>query len=1156
MADGANVPSAVTLDDKYLRHDGRIFLNGMQALVRLIFEQQRRDREAGIVTGGYVSGYRGSPLGGFDLELGRMKSLLEAVDVHFQPGVNEDLAATALWGTQQIALGDKRPRVDGVFGLWYGKGPGVDRTGDVFKHANLAGTHPRGGVLAIAGDDHTCKSSTTAHQTEYAFVDAMIPVLAPSNLAEVIDYGLAGIALSRHAGTWAALKLVAEIADSSGTISALPGFAGFTAPPPPADVHIRWPDTAQEQEARLHLVKLPAVRAFARANRLDRVVERPDGGRFGIVTAGKAYGDLLEAFALLGLDDARRAELGIAIYKIALVWPLEPDGLREFAAGLDEILVVEEKRPLIEDQVKSILYDGAAPRPRVMGKRDPDGATLLKSHDELSPAEVAAALGRRLVALTGDAAIETRLVTLQGANTPEAAPSKRTPYFCSGCPHNTSTVVPDGSVAHAGIGCHYMATWMDRATETFTHMGGEGANWIGQAPFVGTPHVFQNLGDGTYFHSGLLALRAAVASGVNVTYKILFNDAVAMTGGQHHDGPLTPAMIAAQVRAEGVERIALVAEDIDRHDSGRFPAGVSFHDRAELDGVQRELRELPGVTVIIYDQACAAEKRRRRKRGLLRDPQRRVVINEAVCEGCGDCAVQSNCLSVVPVDTAFGRKRQIDQSSCNKDYSCLKGFCPSMVTVEGANLRAPHPKGGDMPDVAVLPDPALAPLPWSGLALGVGGTGIVTLAALLAMAAHVEGKAASVLDQTGLAQKGGAVTSHIRIGAGPGAAVRVPARGADLVLGCDAVVAAGADARLRMRLGHTMALVNTDVGSIAEFTHDAEARLPLTRLLDLIADACGGDRVQAVEATRLATDLIGDALATNLFMLGIASQKGLLPVAPAAIEAAIDLNRTAAEANRRAFRWGRMAAVDPARAEAAAASVEGAGLPDHHRPAETLDQFIARRADRLALYQNAAYARRFETAVAALRAAEERVVPGAQDLARAGADALFRTMAYKDEYEVARLFTDGSFARMIDAMFEDGRRLTLHLSPPLTAKIDPATGRPAKKAYGPGTLSLFGLLKRFKVLRGTWLDPFGHTGERRAERALRDLTLDLAAEVARDLRRDNHATAVALMVSIARIRGFGPVKAAAMKAAAAARPALLEAFRRGDPPEGFARAAE
>ncbi|MDD3445195.1 MAG: indolepyruvate ferredoxin oxidoreductase family protein [Zavarzinia sp.] len=1130
-----------------------MFLNGMQALVRLAFEQQRRDREAGLATGGYISGYRGSPLGGFDMELTRVKPLLEAVNIHFQPGVNEDLAATALWGTQQIALGHKVPRVDGVFGFWYGKGPGVDRTGDVFKHANLAGTHPKGGVLAIAGDDHTCKSSTTAHQTEYAFVDAMIPVLAPADLAEIIDYGLAGIALSRHAGTWVALKLVSEIADSSGTIEATPGFLRPAEMSGPDNVHIRWPDTAQDQEARLHLRKLPAVHAFARANRLDRVVERPAGARLGIVTAGKAYGDMMEAFGLLGLDAGGRARLGVAIYKVAMVWPLEPEGLRDFAEGLDEILVIEEKRPLVEDQAKVILHGGAA---RITGKRDPEGRALLKSHDELSPTEIAVALARRLAAIDPGGEWETRAVTLSGANTPEAAPVKRTPYFCSGCPHNTSTVVPEGSIAHAGIGCHYMATWMDRATETFTHMGGEGANWIGQAPFVETPHIFQNLGDGTYFHSGLLAIRAAVASGTNVTYKILFNDAVAMTGGQHHDGPLTPAMIAAQVRAEGVERIALVSEDVDRHNSGRFPPGVTFHDRSMLDKVQRELREIPGVTAIIYDQACAAEKRRRRKRGQLRDPQRRVVINEAVCEGCGDCAAQSNCLSVVPVDTPFGRKRQIDQSSCNKDFSCLKGFCPSMVTVEGGHLRAPHPKGGDMPAAEALPAPALAPLPWSGLALGVGGTGIVTLSALIAMAAHVEGKVATVLDQTGLAQKGGAVTSHIRIGETRAAAVRVPERGADLVLGCDAVVAAGVEARARMRFDHTVAVVNTHAGSIAEFTHDADARLPVARLLELLRDACGGDRVAVVEATRLATDLVGDALATNLFLLGFASQKGLLPIGPEAIESAIELNRTAAEANRRAFRWGRMAALDPARVDAVATSIEGEGLPDHHRIAETLEALVARRARALEAYQNRSYAGRYTVAVAALRTAEERVLPGSGDLARAGAEALFRVMAYKDEYEVARLYSDSGFTRMLDAMFEGDWRLNVHLSPPSLARPDPATGRPAKKAYGPGVFTLFRLLKRLKFLRGTMFDPFGYTAERRAERSLRELVLDLAAEIARDLRPDNHATAIALMTSTARIRGFGPVKAKAMAEAAVTRAALLERFRHGDPPGGLARAAE
>lgn len=1149
MPDGAQgvttaPASTVTLDDKYLCHDGRVLLNGMQALVRLVFEQQRRDREAGLNTGGFISGYRGSPLGGFDLELNRVKPLLQAVNIHFQPGVNEDLAATALWGTQQIALGRKQPKVDGVFGLWYGKGPGVDRTGDVFKHANLAGTHPKGGVLAIAGDDHTCKSSTTAHQTEYAFVDAMIPVLAPANLAEIIDYGLAGIALSRQAGVWVALKLVAEIADTTGTIPARPGFPGPVAEngaDRPADgLHIRWPDTAQAQEARLHLHKLPAVAAFARANRLDREIERPPRARIGLIAAGKAYGDLLEAFALLGLDAARREALGLALYKVALVWPLEGEGIARFAEGLDEILVIEEKRPLIEDQVKSILYGRSTAR--ISGKQDPDGRPLLKSHDELSPLEIAGALARRL-GLPVPAAVQ-----------PAPAPAKRTPYFCSGCPHNTSTVVPEGSIAHAGIGCHYMATWMDRATETFTHMGGEGANWIGQAPFVTTKHIFQNLGDGTYFHSGLLAIRAAVAARVPVTYKILYNDAVAMTGGQHHDGPLTPAMIAAQIRAEGVERIALVSEDIARHDPAQYPAHVTLHDRSALDAVQRELREIKGVTAIIYDQTCAAEKRRRRKRRQMADPPRRVVINEAVCEGCGDCGSQSNCLSIAPVETEFGRKRQIDQSSCNKDFSCLKGFCPSMVTVEGGQLRAPHPKGGDMPAVDSLPAPALAPLPWSGLALGIGGTGIVTLGALIAMAAHVDGLTATVLDQTGLAQKGGAVTSHIRIGAT--GAVRVPPAGADLILGCDIVVAAGAEARARMTPGRTRAVLNDHAGSIAEFTHDADARLPVADLLRLIEQACGRDGVVALDATRIATDLVGDALATNLFLLGLASQKGWLPVSPQAIEAAIALNETAAGANIRAFRWGRVQAAEPDRVAAAARSVEADAVPEHHRLSASLDEVIARRVKALTLYQNKAYAERYAAAVAAVRAAETRVFPGVESLARATADSLYRLMAIKDEYEVARLYTDGDFARMVAGQFEGDYRLHVHLSPPLLAGEDPTTGRPAKRSFGPSVFLLFRLLKRLKFLRGGAFDPFGWTDERRAERKLRETYLALAGEIARDLTPARHAIAVALMAAAQRIRGYGPVKMAAMAAVEAGRAPLLAAFRQDEPPAPLARAAE
>jgi indolepyruvate ferredoxin oxidoreductase len=1170
MADGATaqtVPVAApdqraTLDDKYLARDGRIYLNGMQALVRLLLEQHRRDEAAGLNTAGFVSGYRGSPLGGFDLEIGKAKRFLEPARVHFVPGVNEDLAATALWGTQQIALG-KKPTVDGVFGVWYGKGPGVDRTGDVFKHANLAGSHPRGGVLAIAGDDHTCKSSTTAHQTEYAFVDAMIPVLAPSSLAEIIDFGLAGIALSRYTGTWVALKVIAEIADTSGTIAAQPAFQDFVTPSdfalPPEGLHIRWPDTAQAQEARLHLYKLPAALAFARANGFNRVIERADKPRLGIVTAGKAYGDVREAFGLLGLDEARRGALGVSLYKVGMVWPLEPVGLADFAAGHDEILVVEEKRPLIEGQIKDILYNQPQ-RPRVTGKSDEAGHTLLKSHDELSPREIAVAIGRRLVALTGDEALAARVELLAGRLAPEAAPAKRTPFFCSGCPHNTSTLVPEGSHAHAGIGCHYMATWMDRATETFTHMGGEGANWIGMAPFVETRHIFQNLGDGTYFHSGLLALRAAIAAKVPVTYKILYNDAVAMTGGQHHDGALSPAIIAHQVRAEGVETIVVVSDDIGRHVQADYPPRVTFHDRSEMDAIQRRLREMPGVTIIIYDQTCAAEKRRRRKRGLMPDPARRVVINEAVCEGCGDCSVQSNCLSITPVETEFGRKRQIDQSSCNKDFSCLKGFCPSFVTVEGGQLRQPHPKGGDAPAGDRLSEPRLPALdrPWSILGVGVGGTGIVTLGALVAMAAHLDGKHATVLDQTGLAQKFGAVSSHIRIAATPDAiqAVRIPDEGADLLLGCDMVVAAGADARARLRRDHSAAIINTHESATAEFTHDADAKLPVDRLVALIRQGCGMAPVTLVDATELTTDLTGDALATNLFLLGIAYQQGLVPITARAIEAAIALNKTAAADNRNAFRWGRLHVLEPQAILAAVASIEQDTVPADHRRSATLDETIARRVDHLTKYQDAAYAGRYGAAVAALRAAEAKVMPGHHELARAAADGLFKVMAFKDEYEVARLYTDGTFQRMVDGLFEGGPKLKVHLSPPLLAQVDPITGRPAKRAFGPWVFALFRVMKHFKGLRGTAFDPFGRSAERRHERTLRDEYLALAAEIAARLRPDNHVVAVALLAQPAKIRGFGPVKEAALAQAALARKGLLAAFRSDTPPDALAHAAE
>ncbi|WP_395714283.1 indolepyruvate ferredoxin oxidoreductase family protein [Reyranella sp.] len=949
---------AVTLDDKYLLESGRVYLTGTQALVRLPMMQRQRDQAAGLNTAGYISGYRGSPLGGFDQALWQAKRFIKNNHIEFQPGVNEDLAATAIWGTQQIHL-YPGARYDGVFGMWYGKGPGVDRSGDALKHANYAGTAPNGGVMALAGDDHMAKSSTTAHQSEPAFIAAGIPVIHPAGVQEYLDLGLHTFAMSRYSGLWVGFKIISETADSSASVHVDPHRIEIRLPTdfvlPPDGVHIRWPDDWLGQERRTFTVKQPAALAYWRANRLDRLMMGEADARFGIVTVGKSYLDVRQALDDLGIDDAEAKRLGIAVYKVALVWPLETDGATAFALGKREVLVVEEKRAIIEPQLKDALFNAPAHRrPVVVGKTDERGQKLLKSDGELTPYEIAAALVARFGFDSFSAHTKQRFEALQrrtGRQIRNEAGLARVPYFCSGCPHNSSTKVPEGSMAMAGIGCHTLAIGMDRNTKTFTHMGAEGAPWVGARHFSDMPHVFQNMGDGTYFHSGYLAVRQAAAVNANITYKILYNDAVAMTGGQPHDGNVRPWTISQQVHAEGVRRIALVSDEPDKYPVGtEWAPGVTFHHRSELDDVQRALREWKGVSVLIYDQTCAAEKRRRRKRGTFPDPAKRAFINQAVCEGCGDCSVQSNCLSVVPVETEFGTKRAIDQSSCNKDFSCVNGFCPSFVTIEGGGVRKGKAEKKSAvataePDLPPAPSlPTVDDRPYGMLITGIGGTGVVTIGAILGMAAHIEGKGATVLDQLGMAQKGGAVISHVRIGADPEAlhAVRLGAGGASLLLGCDLVVSASADALARLEGSRSRAIVNTHQTITGEFTRHPDLAFPANTLRLSIEAAAGGEACEFLEATELATALMGDSIATNMFMLGYAYQKGLVPLGHEAIEQAIELNGAAVTMNRNAFRWGRRAAHDRAAVEKLIAPADDKVVP-FARPSKTLDELVGRR---------------------------------------------------------------------------------------------------------------------------------------------------------------------------------------------------------------------
>ena len=1146
--------AAVALDDKYVQDKGRVYLTGTQALVRLPLMQRRRDLLAGLNTAGYITGYRGSPLGGLDTAATQARRFLEAHHVRFQPGLNEDLAATAVWGTQQNDLfGDAV--YDGVFAMWYAKGPGVDRSGDALRHGNLAGSSKHGGVLVLAGDDHTCKSSTTAHQSEYALMDANIPILNPSGVQEILDFGLHGWAMSRYSGAWVGLKVTAETTDVAASVDLDPARVEVRLPTdfqmPQGGLSIRFPSSplagpqALEQELRLHKYKVAAAVAYARANHLDRIVgdgpwDGKGGRRFGIVTCGKSYLDVRQALEDLGVDEAELRRLGVSLYKVGLTWPLEPQGARRFAEGLEEVLVIEEKRALIETQLKEQLFhlpDGK--RPRIIGKYDESGAWILPSADELSALMIARAIVTRIARLQPVPELETRLQKLEQreANLKSIQPPvRRIAYFCSGCPHNTSTKVPEGSTALAGIGCHYMALWMDRNTATFTQMGGEGGTWIGRAPFSKTRHVFQNMGDGTYYHSGSLAIRAAVASKTTITFKILFNDAVAMTGGQPMDGPLSPAIIARQLAAEGVKKIAVLSEEPERYTESELPSGTPLRHRDDLDEIQREFREIEGVTAIIYDQTCAAEKRRRRKRGLMVDPPKRVFINQEVCEGCGDCGTQSNCLSVTPVETAFGRKRAIDQSSCNKDFSCLKGFCPSFVTVEGGSLRKPKPV--ESADIE-LPEPTLPKLdqPYGILVTGIGGTGVVTIGQLLGMAAHLEGKGASVMDMTGLAQKGGAVLSHVRIADKPDRlhAVRIGTAQADLLLGCDLVVSASADALGRACRERTTAIINAQETVTGDFTRNADWEFPAAKLQSMIRDQVG-KAVDFPDATRLATALMGDAIATNPFMLGFAYQRGLIPVSSEALHRAIELNGVAVAFNKRAFHWGRRAALDLAAVERIASPVV-ATIP------ATLPEIVAHRRRHLAAYQNAAYADRYQTLVDKVAAAEHARMPGSDALARAVAKNYAKLLAYKDEYEVARLYTDGSFRARLTQQFDGEFGLKIHLAPPLWAKRDPATGHLKKQAYGAWVMRAFGLLAKFKFLRGTRLDPFGRTDERRQERQLIADYESLIAELIEQLAPANHSAAVALANLPETIRGFGHVKAQSIGEAEVERVELLAAFR-------------
>ncbi|MGH6769007.1 MAG: indolepyruvate ferredoxin oxidoreductase family protein, partial [Xanthobacteraceae bacterium] len=1101
------------------------------------------------------SGYRGSPLGGLDQQFQRAKKWLQPSDVVFQAGINEELAATAVWGTQQAELRGEG-KYDGVFGMWYGKGPGVDRCGDVFRHANFAGSSKHGGVLALMGDDHTAESSTTAHQSEFHFVDLMIPILNPAGIQEIIDYGLYGWAMSRFTGAWCALKCMHDTVETTAVVDGALDRVKIVMPDdfvmPEGGLNIRLGDTILGMEARLTDYKRDAMIAFVRANKLNRIIT--SGGRnpkIGVITLGKSYLDVRQALDELGIDEVRANNLGLRLYKVACPYPLSQRELAEFAQGLELIIVVEEKRSLIEVQVREELY-GTVNQPACIGKKDERGNWLFPQKGSLDPNDIAICIGERLLARAPNDDLAGRVARLKEAQRVLAETADiavRIPYFCSGCPHNSSTVIPKGARAYAGIGCHYMVQWMDRDTSGFTQMGGEGANWIGEAPFSKRLHVFQNIGDGTYNHSGSMAIRAAIAAGTNITYKVLFNDAVAMTGGQMNDGGLTVPQVAREVAAEGASRVVVVTDEPGKYPPDtKWPDGISIHHRDELDAVQRELAGIPGCTILIYDQTCAAEKRRRRKRGMFPDPDKRVLINELVCEGCGDCGVKSNCVSVQPLETEWGRKRTIDQSSCNKDFSCLRGFCPSFVTVSGAVPK--KAARAELPASVPLPEPTLPAigLTYDIIITGVGGTGVVTVGALLGMAAHLEGKGVGVLDMAGLAQKGGAVQSHLRIAEKPEHihAIRVAARGADLVLGGDIVVAGNKKVLAALQPGKSTVVINVAEVLPGEFTRNADYSLPTERLKRAIADAVGDQRHYFFDASRIANAVAGQSIAANMVMLGYAYQVAALPLSAESIERAIALNGEAVAMNTNAFRWGRRIAADPKALDALALPAPGEAT-DARRLSQNFDEMVARRVAFLADYQDEAYAARYRAWVEKARAAEAAKAPDKCGLAEAVARNLFKLMAYKDEYEVARLYSNGEFLRQAAAEFDGKLRFTFHLAPPLLARRDKATGEPRKMTFGPWMMKAFGLLAKLKGLRGTAFDIFGRSEERRTERKLIADYETVLEEILSGLTLESHHLAVGIAAIPEKIRGFGHVKARHLAAAKADEAALLDQFRSGAP---------
>ncbi len=1133
----------IKLDDKYKLESGIRFLTGSQALVRIPIVQIRKDIRNNLNTACYISGYRGSPLGGYDQQILKNIDYLKNHNIYFQPGINEELAATSLWGTQQSNLRGEG-KFDGVFGVWYGKGPGVDRAGDALKHVNLAGTSKYGGVLALMGDDHICESSTTSHQSEFAMIDAMIPFFNPSGVQEILDYGLYGIELSRRSGCWVGIKCVHDNVSSGATVNLDENRISIKNVSnefyPKEGLNIRLNDTPQSKEHRLHYHKIKFVKEFCKVNELNQIIYNPFNSKVGIVSTGKSYLDTKLALEKIGIDQNSAEQVGIKFLKIAMPWPLEESIIHKFSEGLEKIIVVEEKRSLIETQIKEILFN-TSKKISVIGKLDEENNDLFISSGALDPAKIAIKLHKHLKKYYSSDNVQRKVDVIsdlinQNRNLLNV---KRIPYFCSGCPHNTSTKIPENTRAITGISCAYLVQHMERNNEGFTQMGSEGASWVGESVFSNTDHVFQNMGDGTYIHSGILSIRHAVAAKTKMTFKILYNDAVALTGGQALDGLPTVAQMSRQLEAEGVKEIAIISDEPNKYDiSENFSKNSKVYDRKEIIDVQINLSKINHTTAIIYDQTCAAEKRRRIKKSLLPEPSKKIFINEKVCEGCGDCGIQSNCVSIVPKETEYGRKRQIDQSNCNKDYSCVDGFCPSFVSVEGeVRIKKNYNEELIKKVNSIISEPKLPVInkSYGVMIAGIGGTGVVTIGAILATAAQIDGKGAGVLDMTGLAQKGGSVKSFLRIFDDPKeiSTIRLSYGDTNLLMGFDLLVANDDEVLKTLDKKITKSIINSDEVMTGEFTRDKDFSLPFDEMKVNLLHILGENNTNFIPSNTIASKILGDSILSNMFIVGNAFQSGLLPIRGNAIEQAIKLNGVSVEQNLNAFRLGRYSV-----------NMKNEILNNVNDKEKILTNFDEKYNDRfnfLINYQNEKYAKEYKKLVDYAKQCEKKVGNG-RHFSKAVALNYFKLMSYKDEYEVARLYSDNNFADNIKQTFEGNYKINFYLAPPIFSKKDKVTGVPLKMKFGQWILTLFKIISKFKFLRGTIIDPFGYLKERKNERKLIIDYKNCILEIGKKLSKDNYDIAVDIAFTPDQIRGFGHIKEKNIKIAEDCRNNLITTF--------------